>query len=145
MDSARRDAKAAELRAAGWTYTAISDALGYGSRTNVMRTLNRMRQEIITPAVQELRDAEDAKLDVLEQSALTVLESRHLRFHEGEALTHEGEPVYDDRAVLDACTVLLKVSKARRELWGLDAPVKTDIGGSVIVKYELPGVDMGKV
>ena len=29
-------------------------------------------------------------------SALTVLESRHLKFHEGEALTHEGNPVYDD-------------------------------------------------
>ena len=145
MDSARRDAKAAELRAAGWTLTAISDTLGYGSRQNVTRALAKMRAEIITPAVQELRDAEDAKLDVLENSAMTVLESRQLKFHEGEALTHEGAPVYDDAAVLNACAVLLKVSKARRELWGLDAPVKTDMGGTVTVKYEIPGVDMGKV
>lgn len=145
MDSVKRDAKAAELRAAGWTLSAISDALGYGGRPNVTRALAKLRTEILAPAVQELRDAEDAKLDVLENSAMAVLEARHLKFHDGEAVTHEGQPVHDDRAVLDACTVLLKVSKARRELWGMDSPVKVDMGGTVTVKYELPGVDMGKV
>lgn len=143
--SQQRDAEAARLRARGWTWQAISDELGYGDRSNVRRSLARLRAEILTPALDEMRDAEDAKLDDLERACLAVLDARHLRFHDGEALTHEGEPVVDDSAVLQATGQLIRIAERRAKLWGLDAPVKTDIGGAVHVKYTVDGVDMGKV
>lgn len=140
-----RHRQAALLRSKGWTWQKIADHLGYASRSSVHQAVTRYRDQLITPAIDEMRDAEDAKLDELERACLEVLERRHLKFHDGQALTHEGKPVVDDSAVLSATGQLLKIAERRARLWGLDAPVKTDIGGAVHVKYELPGVNMDQV
>jgi hypothetical protein len=141
----QRDTEAARLRGQGWTWQAISDELGYADRSTASKAVARLRLEIITPAIEEMRDAEDAKLDQVEQACMAVLQARHLKFHDGQALTHEGELVTDDEHVLKATAQLLKIAERRARLWGLDSPIKVDHGGAVHVRYELPGVDMGKV
>lgn len=144
-DILKRDAEAARLRGKGYTWQAIADELGYGDRGTAYKAVQRLRTAIITPAIDEMRDAEDAKLDMIEQACMGVLTARHLKFHDGQALTHEGVVVEDDAHVLAATAQLLKVADRRARLWGLDAPVKTDIGGAVRVLYELPGVNMDQV
>lgn len=144
-ETLERDTEAARLRGKGWTWQAIADHLGYADRATAHKAVQRLRIAIITPAIDEMRDAEDAKLDKVETACMAVLEAKHLKFHDGAALTHEGEPVIDDTAVLAATAQLLKVAERRARLWGLDAPIKTDIGGAVHVKYELPGVNMDQV
>lgn len=144
-ENLQRDTEAARLRGKGWTWSAIADHLGYSDRQQAHKAVSRLRMAIITPAIDEMRDAEDAKLDKVEKACMAVLEAKHLKFHDGEALTHEGEVVTDDAHVLNATAQLLKVAERRARLWGLDAPVKTEIGGAVHVAYSFPGVDLGKV
>lgn len=143
-DAAERDAKALRMRAGGATLEAIGKALGYGHPANVLRVIKKRTGETLKPAVDEYRRSMDSSLDELEAACMKVLEANHVRIHDGEAVTLEGERVTDDAPVLAATQAILKIHERRAKLWGLDAPVKTEVGVHA-VKYTVDGVDMDKV
>lgn len=138
--SIERDAEAFRLRSRGWTFQAISDELGYGGEGNVRRAIREATAARTAPAVDELRATMDEQLDNLWRAALGVLERKHLRFHQGVAINHDGEPVFDDTPVLNAVKVLLDVQERRARLWGTDVPVKQELEVTQ-VKFTIEGSD----
>ncbi len=100
-----KEAQALDLRLAGYTFDAIAAQLGYASRSSAYRAVSRGLQHIRGQADQtadQLRQLEDARYD------------RMLRAIDDKV--QQGDVAAIDRA--------LRISKARRELWGLDAPVQ---------------------
>jgi hypothetical protein len=100
-----KEQQALELRQAGHTFDAIAAQLGYASRSTAYRAVSRALQRIRAQADQtaeQLRQLEDARYD------------RMLRAIDDKV--QQGDVAAIDRA--------LRISKARRELWGLDAPVQ---------------------
>lgn len=143
-DSHERDAEALRMRAAGATLAKIGEELGYGHPANVLRVIKKRTGETLKPAVDEYRRSMDASLDELEAACMAVLEAAHVKIHDGEAVTLDGKKVIDDAPVLAATQAILKIHERRAKLWGLDAPVKTEVGVHA-VKYTVDGVDMDKV
>jgi len=99
-----KEEQALELRLGGYTFDVIAAQLGYASRSSAYRAVGRGLQRIRAQAdetAETLRALEDARYD------------RMLRAIDDKV--QQGDPGAIDRA--------LRISKARRELWGLDAPV----------------------
>lgn len=142
--SIARDAEALRLRSKGWTYRRISEHLGYGGEGNVHRAIKVRTHEMMAPALDEYRQVMDSQLDELHAAALEVLEATHLKVNNGEVVYANGEPIKDDSPVLAAVTTILKVLDRRAKLWGLDAPVKSEVGLHG-VHYTVDGVDMDQV
>lgn len=142
--SMARDAEAFRLRSLGWTYQRISDHLGYGGQGNVYRALKNVMREHLAPAIDEYRSLMDAQLDELHAAALKVMDTKHLKVNNGEIVRVDGEPVEDDAPILQAIQTVMKVLERRAKLWGLDAPVKSEVGLHG-VHYTVDGVDMDKV
>jgi hypothetical protein len=139
-ESYARDAEAFRLRARGWTLERISDHLGYGGNQNVHRAVKKAVTARTTPAVDELRHTMDEQLDQLYESALKALENKHIKFHQGEVLTYDGDVVVDDDVTLRAIKVLLDVQERRAKLWGADAPAKQEVEVTQ-VKFSVEGSD----
>jgi hypothetical protein len=103
--------QALDLRLAGYTFDAIAQQLGYTSRSSAYRAVGRAFRRIRAGADQSaetLRALEDARYD------------RMLRAIDDKV--QQGDLAAIDRA--------LRISHARRELWGLDAPTRIDTGVS---------------
>jgi hypothetical protein len=106
-----KEEHALDLRLAGHTYDVIAAQVGYASRSSAYRAVERAFQRIRAHTDQtadQLRQLEDARYD------------RMLRAI--DAKVQQGDLVAIDRA--------LRVSQARRQLWGLDAPTRIDAGVS---------------
>lgn len=89
----------------------IAAQIGYATRSSAYRAVSRALQRIrahTDQTAEQLRQLEDARYD------------RMLRAIDDKV--QQGDPGAIDRA--------LRISKARRELWGLDAPTRIDTGVS---------------
>ncbi|PRY35377.1 hypothetical protein [Umezawaea tangerina] len=62
----------------------------------------------------------------------------------GKAVIREGEgsPLFDAGPKLQALTRIQSLSESLRRLYGVDLPVRVDLGGDVSVQYTVVGVDM---
>lgn len=58
---------------------------------------------------------------------------------------HAGEPLQDSGPVLAAVVELRKLMEAEARLFGLNLPVRVELGGDVNVTYRIQGVDVGDV
>jgi transcriptional regulator with XRE-family HTH domain len=141
-ETARRDARAADLRAKGWTYQKIADELGYADKRTAYDAIERALKDIIREPGEavlhfELQrlDAELVRLDDLEVSARKVLTNRHIMVNNGRVILHPDteQPMEDDGPVLQAIDRLIKIEDARRrngerraKLTGIEAAVKVD-------------------
>lgn len=138
-ESARRDAKAAELRARGWSYRRIADEMSvdvHTAHTAVQRALRAIVQE---PA-EEVRTLELERLDLLYVAAVEVLERRHVTVSQGRIVYEGDQPLADDVPVLQAIDRLLRIQERRAKLLGLDAATKTQVSAGV--RYEIVGIDL---
>jgi len=126
IKAAQREFEAIQLRLAGATFAQIAEKVGYrgpsGAQSAVRRGLKRIRGKAEEIA-EVLRGVEDSRYDRM----LRAIDSQVRTGHLGAI----------DRA--------LRVSKARRDLWGLDAPAKTDItsGGKTI--RVIGGIDLDEL
>jgi hypothetical protein len=130
-----KEAQALDLRLAGHTYDIIATQIGYASRSSAYRAVERAFQRIrahTDQTAEQLRQLEDARYDRMLQAI--------------DAKVQQGDLAAIDRALriskarrelwgppLDRATPQrrqLRISKARRELWGLDAPTRIDTGVS---------------
>jgi hypothetical protein len=106
-----KEEHALDLRLAGHTFDVIAAQVGYASRSSAYRAVERAFQRIrahTDQTAEQLRQLEDARYD------------RMLRAIDDQV--QRGDLAAIDRA--------LRISKARRELWGLDAPTRIDTGVS---------------
>jgi hypothetical protein len=131
-----RDNRALKLRRQGAPYSAIAAEIGWKSASAahdaVCRALNREPSE----DREQLRKLEVARLDGLERVAWKVLERFHYVVitsgpHAGDIVyspPEDGsEPLIDSAPVLGAIDRLLRISRERRALLGLDAPRKAQV------------------
>jgi hypothetical protein len=121
LTAARRRVLALELRKAGASVRAIADQLGAG-KTTIARDLQRALADLLAVEVasmDELRALELARLD----AALVAIWPK----------VRAGDLLAVDR--------LVRLSKRRSELLGLDAPVRVDIAGYIRQLAEAEGLD----
>jgi hypothetical protein len=142
VPGAERVAEALSMRARSMTYQQIGSALGV-SRQSAWELVNRAMAETITEPAEIARRIELDKLDALERRVHESLERRHFVISSGKIVSHDGEPLTDDRFLLTAVDRLLRISESRRELLGLDAP--RPVAEAVEFRYEVVGVDMSKM
>lgn len=122
-----RGYRATRLRAMGATWQQVADAEGYSDPSNarrvVMNTLRRHEAE----AVADLRKLEDERLN-LGLSAVVPL------------LTHA-----DPHVRLKAHAELMRNSKRRADMWGLDAPKQIVLSAGVQAELEKALADLTDV
>jgi hypothetical protein len=141
IETAKRDAIAADLRAKGWTYRRIAEHLNIDVR-HAYDGVKRAMQEIVREPAEAARqfelerlDAELERLDRIEAAVREVLERHHVTVaNNGQIVHHDGEPLLDDAPVLQAADRLLKIEdsrrrngESRRKLLGLDAPSRVSV------------------
>ena len=95
--AAARQARAVELRTAGWTYQGIADELGYSNRGAVHNIVAAALKTQTTEAVASLQHLEGARLDALQQALW--------------AKTMEGD--------LPAVAAIVRIIQARCRLYGV--------------------------
>lgn len=139
IDTVRRDVAAAELRAKGWAYQRIADELGWSSKGDACRAVQRVLKETQQEAGDELRVMERERLDRLSEAAWAVLDRQHVTVSNGQIVRLNGEPLADDGPVLQAIDRLLRISESRRKLDGLDAPSRVSVD-AVTIGEEITGI-----
>jgi hypothetical protein len=153
METAQRDAAAADLRTKGRTYQQIADELGWNDKSDARKAVLRALRDVVREPGEavlhfelERLDAELGRLDALEAKVRAVLEARHITVSNGKVIVHPetNEPMEDDAPVLQAADRLLKIEEARRrngerraKLTGIEAAVKVDATVHEVTKQDI--------
>lgn len=139
LTAAARDAEAARLRGQGWSYQRIADELGWTNKGDAHHAVQRVLQETVQEAGDELRAMERERLDRLSEAAWTVLERQHVTVSNGQIVRLDGKPLVDDAPVLQAIDRLLRISESRRKLDGIDAPSRVSVD-ALTLGEEITGI-----
>lgn len=141
IDTARKDAHMAELRAQGLNYREIALAMDTAVST-VHRSVQRAIRDVPVEAVGDLRqihgdqlDADYAKLNYLDEIAAEILTRNHYIVSEGHLVKGPDKTaLVDSKPILDALNSLRANAEARRKnreshrkLFGVDAPTRTEV------------------
>ncbi|MFD3917131.1 hypothetical protein [Streptomyces sp. NPDC058603] len=128
IESVRRDAAAAELRAGGLKYHEIAAELGYCDKGEAWRGVQKAKADVAREPVARLIQTEAAQLDELYVAALEVLERDHVMVSHGRIVTdEEGRPLLDDGPKLNAIRELRGIRESYRKLFGTDAPSRVSV------------------
>lgn len=127
LETAKRDAEAAQLRASGKTYDQIADALGFSDRSLARRAVERALAATVREPADELRQLELIRLDALWVEAVKVMTTEHITVNNGRVIVVDGVPLKDDGPTLSAIDRLLKIMERRAKLIGLDSPAKVEV------------------
>lgn len=128
ISSLERDGKAVQMHAMRYSYSEISDALGYGNRSNAHRAVQRAHARILKPPVMTRVAMELAELDAIVLRLIGIIHKRHPAVSGGKVVTDDlGNQLEDDGPVLAALAQWRQVSAERRKLLGLDAAAKLDV------------------
>lgn len=140
--AADRAAEAARLRAENprMTYQQIADRVGFGSKGDAWRAVQRCRETVLREAGAALIASEAAQLDDLFVHAMEILERDHVMVSHGRVVTDDtGQPLLDDGPKLAALREMRAIRESYRKLYGVDQPAKVEHSGGV--KFEIVGVD----
>ncbi|MDX3759333.1 hypothetical protein [Streptomyces sp. AK02-04a] len=127
------------------TYQQIADAVGYRSKGDAWRAIDKCRKAVLQAAGAELIAAEAAQLDDMFVAAMEVLERDHPVVSHGRVITMADpetqveKPLLDDGPKLAALREMRAIRESYRKLLGIDQPTQVAVSGSV--KYEVVGVD----
>jgi hypothetical protein len=139
------EARAAELRAKGWTYPQIAKELGYGSRGAARDAVQRAVRQVIEGPAEQLIALHLERLETLYEAALEVLEADHVVVSHGKVITMPDPETGEEKPLKDTGPKLAAIREARATLdsfWtltGMKKPAKVEHSGGV--KYELVGVN----
>jgi hypothetical protein len=140
LESAARDAQAAQLRAEGWTLTAIAEELGYYDKSTARKAIRGVLSEIVRGPAEKLLQLHMDRLENLYDAALDVLETDHVVVSHGKVVTGaDGQPLMDSAPKLAAIREARQTLDAFWNLTGMKQPAKVAISGGV--RYEVVGVD----
>jgi hypothetical protein len=125
----QRDAYAVRLRALGWSLEEIADQLGLsGNPERAAAAIRRGLATTIRVARDEQRVLELVSLDELERACWVELRASHVLVNNGRIIRDDdGEPLNDDRFVLEVVDRILKIKEQRAKLLGLNAPTRTEV------------------
>jgi hypothetical protein len=138
-ETAKREAQAAELRAQGWTYPQIAEALGYGSRGAARQAVQRAVRQIIEGPAEKLIALHLERLETLYEAALEVMEADHVMVSHGRVVCDDtGVPLKDHGPTLAAIREARSTLDSFWTLTGMKKPAKVEHSGGV--KYEVVGV-----
>lgn len=139
-DTAKNDARAADLRAEGWTYQRIADELGYASKSGAIDAVRRAMRDVTREAGEKLLAVHMDRLETLYEAALEVLEADHVVVSHGKVIKDDdGNPLTDHGPKLAAIREARATLDSFWTLTGMKKPAKVEHSGGV--KYELVGVD----
>lgn len=139
LESAQRDAHAAELRAQHWTYKQIADELGI-DKAGAIRAVRRAIRDACAGPGKELVDLEVQRLEAMYDQILDILERDHPVVSHGRIVKDDsGTPLVDDEMKLKAVDRALRTRESFRKLLGLDAPSR------VSVEAEQLGREIGRL
>jgi len=128
LDTARKDALAAELRARGVPLWEIASRLEYANESGASKAVARALAAVPAEGVAELRALECERLDQLTRRLFTLLDTKYPLLVPGrELVDQEGRPVADPGPILAVVDRLMRISQRRARLLGLDAPVKREV------------------
>lgn len=128
ITTVERDAAAAGLRADNKTYQQIADELGYSSKGDAWRGVQKAKADVAREPVAKLIQTEAAQLDDLYVAALDVLERDHVMVSHGRIVKDDnGTPILDDGPRLAAIRELRAIRESYRKLFGADAPSRVSI------------------
>lgn len=119
IDTARRDARAADLRAGGWTWSQVAADLGV-SRQHAARMAKRCLRDAAIPAAEAMLATEDARLDYAEAKLRWNVENPGPIVSGGKEIAGTTDV---DRSTW-AADALRRVFESRRKLHGWDAPTQ---------------------
>lgn len=126
-ETAARDARACELRAAGWTYGKIADELGYTDRSHARQGIERAMLAIVQEPAEELLKLHLERLREMYRTAREIMVARHMMVQHGKVVTFataDGEqvPIEDPMPKLAAIDRMTRVLEREAKLLGMDAP-----------------------
>lgn len=109
IQSAERPFAALQLRLKGMSYQEIADALGYADKSGAFRAVSKMLADTVQPAADDLRKLEGDRLDMMLETAWSVVLGAHGRVN---------------LPALDRC---IAIEKLRIKLLGLELPRRVDV------------------
>jgi DNA-binding CsgD family transcriptional regulator len=123
---AERDAEISRMAAKGVSYAEIAERFGYSGTGAVANAIRRARDAVRAQGADELKAAQRATLDALEEDAWKDLASPGYKVasNSGKVIRDDqtGEPLPDLKVKNDARDLILKITRARMELEGTAAP-----------------------
>ena len=137
--SKERDSEAARLKAQGMPLEEIATRLNMdGDPKRAAASIKRALGTMARFASDELRHMELKSLDELEWVAWQTLHKSHVVINQGKIIRgDDGEPLDDDRFVLEVVDRILKIKERRAKLWGLDAPTKSEVISITSIEDEI--------
>jgi hypothetical protein len=139
LDSAELEQKIVALRRQHKTYQDISDELEIPLAT-VYRHYRAVCARIPAPDLEMHRQEMLTQLDQAEQVVLEILHEIGLKVSaSGRVVVHDGIPLKDRSAALDAARTLVSIQARKARLLGADS--ETKIKTEVQVNYRVQGVD----
>lgn len=146
INAAVRGQMALELRKEGLTLEQISQRCGYKDKSGAFRAIQRELDRIPAQAADELRTLESLRIDQLYAAtfraanldAAAAPDEVTLEFGEKEEGDDDPKPK-KKRLNLFAVDRLIELSKARRQLHGLDTPPRSsETARNTVVVREMP-------
>lgn len=114
-DEADRYREVVDLRRAGWTFDEIAQHVGYASRSSAKQAYDAALARWGTEAVEEVRAAEGERLDQLWRRVAAAIAQLG-----GDA---------DPKELATLINSAVRLSQARRQLFGMDAPKQIELAG----------------
>lgn len=149
IKTAQRDARAAELKAQGWSLDRIAAELGYASRGHVHDAIDRAFKAIPTEETQRAKQLDLERIDRLIEKAWEIMLRDHLTVSQGKVvgrrtgwerddeggILRDGEgapiPLYedilDDGPALAAIREIRGLLERRAKITGYDAPLRSRV------------------
>lgn len=147
-EHARRLAFIMDGRRRGLSYRAIGEQCDPPiSAPRVYALYKKALAEIPAASLAELRTEHRERLEALLTRWEQVTDTFFPLVQGGRVVLDErdGLPVRDIRPNLEALKAVQGVDESLRKLLGVDAPAKTQVEATVVVRHEVVGVDMDKL
>lgn len=133
VEDAERDREAALLYREVRNYQKVADQLGYSSRGNAWRAVDRCRKAVLGEGGEGVVADEVAHLQELYAYAYDILERDHVTVSNGKLITIYDDdaekeiPLLDDGPKLTALRELRAIRESFRKLKGLDQPSRVSV------------------
>lgn len=133
-----RDREAARLAALGWSPEDISDRLSLAGPAAAVAGIRRALAELSRFARDDERIIEARSYKEIERRLWQFLDQRHVLVSHGKIIYDEtGEPLDDDRLVLETLDRIVSVKTQYAKLMGLNAPTRTEVVSIDSVEAEI--------
>jgi hypothetical protein len=122
-----RDAEALSYRARGFTYQRIANEMGWTDRSAARKACERALAADIRETTDEAKALLLMDLNAAKQAVWAVLEANHLVISDGRVVKLDDTPIPDDEPVLRAVDRLVKINQEIAKIYGVYAPVKSEV------------------